>query len=108
MGRQRWQGGLAYAQRQRHRLADLQRLVERQPAQAVGVEVVWRQEGLGAEQGRLRREEEEGAEGGGGRGRMAGRLGREKTEKETAERGERRGESREGGRRGWGEGRKEG
>lgn len=55
VGRQRRQGGLAHVQRRRHRLADVQRLVERQPAQAVGVEVVRRQEGLGAEQRRLGR-----------------------------------------------------
>lgn len=47
------QGGLAHAQRHRHGAADVQRLVERQPAQAVGVEVVWGEEGLGTQQGWL-------------------------------------------------------
>lgn len=57
-----WEGGqdgLAHAQRHWHGAADVQRLVERQPAQAVGVEVVWGQEGLGTQQGWL-----EGWEGG--------------------------------------------
>lgn len=49
------QGGLAHAQGRRHGLADVQRLVERQSAQAVGVEVVRRQERLGAQERRLRR-----------------------------------------------------
>lgn len=55
MGRERGQGGLAHAQRRRHGAADVQRLVERQPAQAVGVEVVRGKEGLGTQQRRLRR-----------------------------------------------------
>lgn len=57
-GGQGGQVGLAHAQRRRHGVADLQRLVERQPAQAVGVEVVWWEERLGTQQRRLRRREE--------------------------------------------------
>lgn len=52
------QGGLAHAQRRRHRVADVQRLVEWQPAQAVGVEVVRGEQRLGTQQRRLRRREE--------------------------------------------------
>lgn len=50
VGREAGQGGLAHAQRRRHGPADVQRLVERQPAQAVGVEAVGREEGLVAQQ----------------------------------------------------------
>lgn len=58
MGREGGQGGLAHAQRRRHGAADVQRLVEWQPAQAVGVEVVWGEERLGTQQRRLGRREE--------------------------------------------------
>lgn len=53
--RERGQGGLAHAQRHRHGAADVQRLVERQPAQAVGVEAVRGEEGLGTQQGWLQK-----------------------------------------------------
>lgn len=42
-GRQRGQGGLTRVQRHGHGLADVQRLVEGQSAQAVGVEAVRRE-----------------------------------------------------------------
>lgn len=53
MGWERRQGGLAHAQRHRHGLADVQGPVEGQSAQAVGVEVVRRQEWLRAQERRL-------------------------------------------------------
>lgn len=59
VGWQRRQGGLAHAQGHRHGLADVQGLVERQSAQAVRVEVVWRKERLCAQERWLRRGREE-------------------------------------------------
>ena len=53
--RQRGQGGLAHAQGHRHGMADVQRLVEGQSAQAVGVEVVRREKRLRAQERRLQR-----------------------------------------------------
>lgn len=55
VGRKRGQGGLAHAQRHRHGLADVQGLVDGQSAQAVGVEVVRREERLGAQERWLER-----------------------------------------------------
>lgn len=52
---ERRQGGLAHAQGHRHGLADVQGLVEGQSAQAVRVEVVWRQKRLGTQERRLKR-----------------------------------------------------
>lgn len=53
------QGGLTHAQGHRHGLADVQRLVEGKSAQAVRVEVVWREKRLGAQERRLKRGRED-------------------------------------------------
>lgn len=50
---QRGQRGLSHTQRHRHGLTDVQRLVQRQPAQAVGVETGSRQERLRTHERRL-------------------------------------------------------
>lgn len=44
------QGRLAHTQRHRHRLADVQGLIKGQSAQAVRVEVVWREKRLCAQE----------------------------------------------------------
>ena len=55
VGRERRQGGLTHAQGHRHGLADVQGLVEGQSAQAVRVEVVWREKRLGTQERWLKR-----------------------------------------------------
>lgn len=52
---ERRQEGLTHAQGHRHGLADVHGLVEGQSAQAVRVEVVWRQKRLSAQERRLQR-----------------------------------------------------
>lgn len=57
-GREGRQRGLSHTQGHRHGLADVQRLVDGQPAEAVGVEVVRRQKRLRAHERRLKRGQE--------------------------------------------------